>query len=105
MTWKIVMKLSRQIKPVQIPIISYRLNHWALTSEGGHQRNRKNEESSTEIHNTEVLDEDEADNLGLDGTSADVDDDATVGEDGDKDDDKYEEALQRLGEDVDLTPF
>ena len=64
--------------------------------------NWQNQQSSNKIHNTEILDEDEADNSALDITVANVYDDTTVEQDSDYDDDDYQGTLKCLRDDEDF---
>ena len=66
------------------------------------KRNWQNQQSSNKIHNTEILDEDKADNSALDITVANVYDDTTVEQDSDYDDDDYKGTLKSLRDDKDF---
>jgi hypothetical protein len=63
------------------------------------KRNWQNQQSSNKIHNTEILDEDKADNSALDITVANVYDDTTVEQDSDYDDDDYKGTMKSLRDD------
>ena len=69
-----------------------------FTFDGCRQRRRKDEAGTAEVNNAKVLDNDECNNALLDVTIDDIDDDAAVGDDADKQDDNNDPALQRLGE-------
>ena len=58
------------------------------------QRNRKDQDSSYQIHNAEVFDEDKADNSVLDITIANVNDNAAVEDNSDDNDDEYQGTLK-----------
>ena len=66
------------------------------------KRHWQNQQSSNKIHNTEILDEDKADNSALDITVANVYDDTTVEQDSDYDDDDYQGTLRSLRDDIDF---
>ena len=63
----------------------------------GHQRDRKDQKSSKQIHYAEVLDENKADDPVLDIAAANVDDDATVSHNCDNDYNQYHRTLKCPG--------
>ena len=69
-----------------------------FTFDGCRQRRRKDEAGTAEVNNAEVLDNDECNNALLDVTIDDIDDDAAVGDDADKEDGHNDSALERLRE-------
>lgn len=69
-----------------------------LTPEGGGQGDGQDEQGAHRVHDAQVLDQQEADDVLLDVAVADVEDDADVGGDGDGEDDEDEGALRGLGE-------
>ena len=64
-----------------------------VTSKRGCQRCRKNQKGSKQIYNAEILDENKANNLVLDVTSADIEDHTAVGDDSYNDDNKDQRTL------------
>ena len=62
------------------------------------ERRRKDEAGTAEVNNAEVLDNNECNNALLDVTIDDIDDDAAVGDDADKEDGHNDSALERLRE-------
>ena len=69
-----------------------------LTFDGCRQWWGKDEAGTAEVNNAEILDNDKGNNAFLDVTIDDIDDDAAVCDDADKEDDNNDPALERLGE-------
>ena len=74
-----------------------------LTPEGGGQGDGEDEQGAHRVHDAQVLDQHETDDVLLDVAVADVEDDADVGGDGDGEDDEDERALGGLGEVEDVS--
>ena len=70
---------------------------YCITLKSGHQRDRKDQKSSTQIHNAEILDENKADDPVLDIAAANVDDDATVSDNCDNNYNQYHRTLKCPG--------
>lgn len=62
-----------------------------------YKRYWQNEDSSTQVNNTEMLDQDKADHPRLDITLADIENDAAIGDNSDQEDDYDHKALKWLG--------
>ena len=73
-----------------------------FTSNSCQERNWQNEDGSTQVNNAEMLHQDKADLARLNFALADDENYATVGHNGDQEDDDDHAALDGLGDDDDI---
>ena len=96
------MRIFQDIKTIYSIFLSYRVFILKFTFNCSSKWNQRNHQSSNKIHNTEILDEDKADNSALDIPVANVYDDTAVEQDSDYDDDDYKGTLKSLRDDKDF---